>query len=254
MRKSWKYLLALLAVLLLLQSCGKPAKAEKAALPTIPKTEPTETQPEERGKEFYCGTWKLYSVEIEGVAFTAEQLKALSGEKTDSVCLVLTSDGLAYLVDGTQCQTGLWTTTSNGIRIDKEELPYTDDKLKLEANEAFMLFAKTSDDQIPPETIPPTEPPTETTEPEKPTGIRPEFQEAMDAYEAFYDEYCELMQQYKKNPSDLSLLGKYMDMLSKVADMDEKFEAWNQEDMTNEELKYYLDVTARIEKKMIDLF
>lgn len=111
-----------------------------------------------------------------------------------------------------------------------------------------------------PVTVPETEAPTqpETTAPAteaapQPTGIRPEFKEAMDAYEAFYDEYCTFMEDYKKNPTDLSLLGKYAGMLAKVEEMDRKFNAWDESEMSNEELKYYLDVTTRIQKQMIDL-
>ncbi|MEY8233618.1 leucine-rich repeat domain-containing protein [Oscillospiraceae bacterium 50-16] len=83
-------------------------------------------------------------------------------------------------------------------------------------------------------------------------GIRPEFKEAMDSYEAFYDEYCAFMKQYSANPTDLTLLGKYTDMLSRLADMDEKFEAWESEDLSNEELKYYLEVSNRITAKLLD--
>lgn len=84
------------------------------------------------------------------------------------------------------------------------------------------------------------------------SGIRPEFKDAMDSYEAFYDEYCALMKQYSENPTDLTLLSKYSDMLSRLSDMDEKFEAWESEDMSNEELKYYLEVTNRVTSKLID--
>lgn len=111
-----------------------------------------------------------------------------------------------------------------------------------------------------PETVPETEAPTqpETTVPAteadpQPTGIRPEFKEAMDAYEAFYDEYCAFMEDYMKNPTDLSLLGKYAGMLAKVEEMDKKFDAWDESKMSNEELKYYLEVNTRIQKRMIDL-
>ena len=83
-------------------------------------------------------------------------------------------------------------------------------------------------------------------------GIRPEFKEAMDSYEAFYDEYCHLMKQYNANPTGLTLLSKYTDMLSRLADMDEKFKAWESEDLSNEELKYYLEVNNRITTKLLD--
>lgn len=83
--------------------------------------------------------------------------------------------------------------------------------------------------------------------------IRPEFKEAMDTYEAFYDEYCKFMAEYKKNPSDFSLLGKYTEMLTKLTEMNEAFEAWDEGEMSNAELKYYLEVNSRVTQKMVGI-
>lgn len=89
---------------------------------------------------------------------------------------------------------------------------------------------------------------------EKLTGeIRSEFKEAMDSYEAFYDEYCDFMKKYSENPTDLSLLAKYAEMAKKLSDMDEKFKAWENEDLNSEELKYYIEVNGRISEKILEI-
>ena len=118
---------------------------------------------------------------------------------------------------------------------------------------------------VQPEILPETTQPTqttleETTEPETTTvpetttdsenTIRPEFKAAMDAYEEFYDEYCDLMAQYAKNPSNLSLLGKYGQMMTKMAEVDAAFEKWNDADMTTAEAAYYLEVNGRVLQKL----
>lgn len=84
-------------------------------------------------------------------------------------------------------------------------------------------------------------------------GMRPEFKEAMDSYEAFYDEYCSIVKKYTENPSDIKLLADYTDMLTKAAEMSEKFNAWENNDMNNAELKYYLDVNNRVTKKLLEI-
>lgn len=84
-------------------------------------------------------------------------------------------------------------------------------------------------------------------------GIRPEFKEAMDAYEAFYDEYCDILQKYYNNPSDMALLVEYSNLMAKAVEMDEAFTKWESEDMSNEELKYYLEVNNRVMQKMVDI-
>lgn len=85
------------------------------------------------------------------------------------------------------------------------------------------------------------------------SGIRPEFKAAMDSYEAFYDEYIALMKKYSANPTDLSLLTQYMDLLSKTEEMDKSFEQWDEDDMSDEELKYYLEVNLRVSQKLIHI-
>ncbi len=81
-------------------------------------------------------------------------------------------------------------------------------------------------------------------------GMRPEFKEAMDAYEAFYDEYCEFLKAYEKNPTDYKLLLEYSQMMQKSVEMNEKFAEWDESEMNDAEMKYYLEVTARVNKKL----
>lgn len=82
--------------------------------------------------------------------------------------------------------------------------------------------------------------------------MRPEFKEAMDSYEAFYDEYCEFMKKFANNPSDLGLLAEYGDMMSKMTDMSEKFDAWDEDEMNKAELEYYLEVNNRVAQKLLE--
>lgn len=112
-----------------------------------------------------------------------------------------------------------------------------------------------------PETTPATEETVSTSAPETTSeenaeqldGIRPEFQEAMDEYEAFFDEYCDVMNQYKDNPTDLTLLSKYADMMTRLSEMEQSFAEWEDEDLNATELAYYLKVSARILEKLQDV-
>ena len=84
--------------------------------------------------------------------------------------------------------------------------------------------------------------------------VRPEFKEAMDSYEAFYDEYCDVIKKYNENPTDMEILASYTDMLSRATEMTEKFEAWEDDEMNNAELIYYLDVNNRVTQKLLELY
>ncbi len=84
-------------------------------------------------------------------------------------------------------------------------------------------------------------------------GVRPEFKEAMDSYESFYNDYCEFLENYEENATDLTWINQYTELLSKAAEMDEKFAAWDETEMSKEELKYYLEVSNRITQRLIDV-
>lgn len=84
-------------------------------------------------------------------------------------------------------------------------------------------------------------------------GMRPDFKEAMDSYEAFYDEYCDFMKKYNENPGELSLIMEYADMLTRSAEMTKKFEEWNSDDLNDAEMKYYLEVNTRVSQKLLEV-
>lgn len=107
-------------------------------------------------------------------------------------------------------------------------------------------------------TTPSTQPSTEATTPAttEETGsaeIDPDFKTAMDSYEAFFDEYVAIMKKYKANPTDMSILSDYATYMGQYADMMRKFEAWGNEGLSKAELAYYIDVQARITKKLLEV-
>lgn len=84
-------------------------------------------------------------------------------------------------------------------------------------------------------------------------GMRKDFKDAMDSYEAFMDEYVAFMKKYSDNPSDVGLLADYTKYMSKYADMVEKFDKWESEDLNDAELAYYIDVQARVSEKLLEI-
>lgn len=114
-----------------------------------------------------------------------------------------------------------------------------------------IIYAKGTSDEKPKTDAPAAE--TEPTAAETgTTGMRPEFKEAMDAYEAFYDEYCDFMAEYQKNPTDLKLVTQYGKLLTRMAEADAAFGKWEESDLNDAELKYYLEVNNRVMQKLVD--
>lgn len=83
--------------------------------------------------------------------------------------------------------------------------------------------------------------------------LSPEFKKTMDDYEAWFDHYCEVMKKYEENPSDLTLMSEMTDLLSEEVIMLDEMESMDQSEMNAAELAYYLEVTARIEKKLLEV-
>lgn len=95
---------------------------------------------------------------------------------------------------------------------------------------------------------------TESTDSDDDSGVlSPEFKKTMDDYEAWFDHYCEVMKKYEENPSDLELLSEMTDLLSEETVMLDEMEKMDQSEMNAAELAYYLEVTARIEKKLLEV-
>ncbi|MBQ6439971.1 MAG: hypothetical protein IJJ06_07490 [Mogibacterium sp.] len=83
--------------------------------------------------------------------------------------------------------------------------------------------------------------------------ISPEFKKTMDDYEAWFDHYCDVMERYQEDSTDLELLSEMTDLLTEETAMLEEMENMDQSEMNNAELAYYIEVTARIEKKLLEV-
>ena len=83
--------------------------------------------------------------------------------------------------------------------------------------------------------------------------IRPELKEFLDAYEAFMDEYVIFMNEYMNADSSdmIGLFSRYSEFMTKYLDFEQKLEAFDTDSMNNAELAYYLEVTTRVEQKLI---
>ena len=108
-------------------------------------------------------------------------------------------------------------------------------------------------------TLPEMTSPTEATHPaateevKEENSVGAEFKAAMDSYEAFFDEYVAIMKKYKENPMDMSILADYASYMGQYADMMQKLEKWEGENLNAVELAYYVEVQARITQKLLEV-
>ena len=81
--------------------------------------------------------------------------------------------------------------------------------------------------------------------------VNTSVKEALDSYEAFIDEYIAFMQRYESSSDTSSLLMEYMDYLTRYADLTEKMEKMEDEDMSDADYAYYTEVMLRCSQKLL---
>lgn len=126
--------------------------------------------------------------------------------------------------------------------IEETEAPAQTKTPKIESEEV-----EATEETVPTITsTPEPEPETET----KP-GVTPEFKAFMDSYEGFMNEYADFMENYDQ--TDLTQLPKYTSLITKALEFEEKADSYNEDNLSEEDYKYYIDVTSRINKRMVEV-
>ena len=84
--------------------------------------------------------------------------------------------------------------------------------------------------------------------------IRPEFKDAMDSYEAFFDSYIAFMNRYQESNDPFSMLNEFTEYMNQYTETMEKLDQLEDGIANSAEAAYYLEVTNRINKKLMDSF
>lgn len=84
-------------------------------------------------------------------------------------------------------------------------------------------------------------------------GIRPSFKEAMDSYEEFFNQYRDFMEKYNANPSSPTMIAEYAKFMAQYNETMNKLDAMGEEDMSDQELQYYTEVTSRINQRLAEV-
>lgn len=86
-------------------------------------------------------------------------------------------------------------------------------------------------------------------------GVDPELKAFLDSYESFMNEYISFYERFDPNaPDALSMISEYASIMDRYSDFTQKIDEYNskKDDMSKEDIKYYMDVLNRVNKRMID--
>lgn len=84
-------------------------------------------------------------------------------------------------------------------------------------------------------------------------GIRPEFKEAMDSYEEFFDEYVTFMKAYMDSDDPFSMMGEYTTMMQQYVETMGELEDIDEDELSEKEALYYAEVVLRINQKLLEV-
>lgn len=100
-----------------------------------------------------------------------------------------------------------------------------------------------------------SEPDTESKPTQTVDGVDPELKAFLDSYEEFMDEYILFMKKYMDDPGNaVTMLGEYASIMEKYGEFAEAVEKYDEREMSTADAKYYLEVTNRINQKMLDVY
>lgn len=84
-------------------------------------------------------------------------------------------------------------------------------------------------------------------------AVNPELKAFLDEYEAFMDEYVEFMEKYNDSGYSVEMLSDYLKMMDRYADFAETADKYDSEEMSAADAAYYIEVTSRVSKKMLEV-
>lgn len=178
--------------------------------------------------------WKTYVEDCKGKGFTVDYYAS------DNTFYADNSDGYHLSVDY-EGDDVMW------IRIDEPEEDTKTDDTSADTSVDASTEKETEETEA---ADAPSQEPDESVSDD---DIRPEFKEAMDSYEAFFNEYCDFMEKYNASDDQTSMLAEYADYMAKYADMLDKMDDIGDDDLTTAEAAYYAEVSARVMQKLSDV-
>lgn len=82
--------------------------------------------------------------------------------------------------------------------------------------------------------------------------VTPEFKEAMDSYEQFFQEYVDFMETYNNSDDPTSLMGEYNDYMKQYTDTMAKLDDIDEDSLSEADKQYYVEVSTRISSMLTD--
>ena len=161
---------------------------------------------------------------------------------------------IGFVVDYSRSDGYYSALNADGYKLSLRYLGFNVIEVSIKAPEDKVIEPDTYESEVPVETEK-AEINTNTAETDSVmiNGMRKEFKEAMDSYEAFMDEYISFMAEYQDSNYAVEMLNDYLQFLSQYSETMSKIGALGEEEMNDAETVYYIEVTTRVSQKLLNI-
>lgn len=85
------------------------------------------------------------------------------------------------------------------------------------------------------------------------SAVSADFKDIMDSYESFMNKYCDFMETYNESSDPAAMLDDYNAIAAEELEWANKVNAYDQNSLSAADKAYYLEVTARVEKRLLEV-
>lgn len=142
----------------------------------------------------------------------------------------------------------MMANNSDGYEIRVEYYGYNIIEITLEAPEDT---EEVKESALPNDTEQQVEEPLETIETSNENNES--FREFLDEYEAFMNKYVDFMKKYEDSDDTASMLVDYTILMKEYAEFTEKMDSYDEDNLSDEDYYYYIEVQSRINAKLLEI-
>ncbi len=211
-----------------------------------------------------CGTWIVDSIEYEGSSFSVKEWESIEGDDLSDLYIILKDGGKAYLYDDEYGDLVNWLRSDDTIMIGDEKCSIVNGLICIEYYGDKLFLKKSSDSQeVPSQNVDEDESyddiiydvdVSESSEETSELSLSDsDWKQFLKEYEEWVDNYIIIVKNYKNNPTDITILSDYMDMISKLSEWTERADDFKYELEDTSEAVEYSKELLRIAGKLAEI-
>ena len=151
-----------------------------------------------------------------------------------------------FNVDYSRYDTSYSAKNSDGVELSLQYLGFNEISISIDASEATSTAESSQADTDASSS-------TDNNTSSDISGVSADFKETMDGYEDFMNQYCDFMEKYQESDDVAAMAVDYAKMMKSYSEWSEKFDAIDESTLSAADDAYYLEVQARVTKRLAEL-